>query len=152
MRINPTIEEATRTMLNHAVRGELEELRKKGASLDEGALREALGLCLAIAAHVTVDVCGGERPSEADLRTLADNVAKAETEFKLDATEIHRYLARSVFGGESLDQVFSSEDAASLPFLATGSILASYSPDGREWWDYLDAVESAIEATPESTS
>jgi hypothetical protein len=59
---------------------------------------------------------------------------------------VRAYLSRVVFGGEPLEDVFPAEAAGVLPLLVTASLLASYRPADRHWWEYLDQVWDAAEA------
>lgn len=154
MRIDPTTEEPTRELLGHAIRGEYDEFQRglMGFANDEG-LQQALLLAIAIAAYVAVDDNDGKRPTEDDLRELAESLAEIETRITITAEEAHAYLGKVVFGDQSLTDVFSEQDAARLPFIITGLLVAANTNTeaGQKWPEYLDAVEAALEATPDPT-
>lgn len=147
MRIEAKVEQSTRDLLNHAMKGELEELpRVIGAINDDRRVRESLELCVLIAGYVTIDVCGSEWPSEKSLRTISANLVKAETRFMLKDTEVYEFLARNALRFEPLRDVFSTPDDASLtPFLITASMLVTYGPAEKGVWEYLDEIEEALE-------
>lgn len=147
MRIDPKVENPTRTMLAHAVRGELDELTRVIEGIgDEQRFRECLELCVIIAGYVAVDVLGPEWPTDAGLRRMAQNAAKAEDEYRLDETQVYDFLRKSAIGFQSLDHVFSTgEEMASWPIVITASVLLTFCPRGKEIWAYLDDIEEALE-------
>ena len=147
MRIDPKVENPTRTMLAHAVQRELDELsgviREIG---DKQRFSECLELCVIISGYVAVDVLGPDWPTEAGLRRMAQKAAKAEDDYRLDETQIYDYLRKSAIGFQNLDHVFSSgEEMASWPIVITASLLLTFCPRGKEIWAYLDEIEEALE-------
>jgi hypothetical protein len=149
MRIDPQVERPTRDLLNHAMKGELPELPRIVRELgDDRRVRECLELCVLIAGYVTVDVCGAEWPTEASLRKISGNVARAETRSTLDEAEIYAFLERNALRFEPLNDVFATPDDATLtPFLITASLLVTYGPRDKGVWEYLDDAEEALEAS-----
>jgi hypothetical protein len=148
-RIDPDIEKATRDLLAHAIRGELEEMGGTVYAIGDRRYLECISLCIAIVGYIVVDA--SERwPTDADLREVARHAADSTTKFDLDASMIFDFLSRVVFGSEKLDQVFPDIAASTtLPVLATARILVSFRPQrlrDKEWWDYLDVIEGASEA------
>lgn len=148
MRIDVKAEETARALMGHAIRGELDVFQEKTTGIDEGELRAALVLAVTVSAYVAVDVCGGQKPSDADLRKLAENVTRLEKHVTLSENETYAFLASCCFGGQPVDSVFAPDDAIRLPFVIAGGLLAAYRNDGQEWWKYLDDIEAAIEAAP----
>jgi len=147
MRIDPKVEKPTRTMLAHAVRGELDELSGVIQGIeDEQRFRDCLDMCVIIAGYVAVDVLGPEWPTETGLRRMAQNAAKAEDEYRLDESQVYDYLRKSAVGFQGLDRVFAtSEEMASWPIVITASLLTTFCPRGKEIWSYLDDIEEALE-------
>jgi hypothetical protein len=147
MRIDPKIEKPTRDMLGDAIRGEFEEMAQAAQVIGDERFRECLGLCLRAAAYIAIDVCGQRWPSNADLHKIAQNMAGVEMEFDLRESDIYDYLARAALGFEPLIQVFPDpQTAASVPIFATATLLVSYRTHGKDWWDYLETIEEAVEA------
>jgi hypothetical protein len=145
MGIDPKIEKPTRTMLGHAIRGELEELASQIHAVGDDVYRQALALCLATAAYIAVDV-SGRWPTDADIREVARSAMEPTTDFQLSEADVYDYLSRSALGTERLDDVFSSlATAGSLPLLIAARLLVSFRPRGKDWWEYLDQVEAALE-------
>lgn len=151
MRIDPKVEAPTRDMLDHAMKGELDEIPDVIQAIGESQhYQQSIGLCALIAGYVVIDVCGSQWPHEADLRKIADNTAKRTTRYTLDPAQVYEYLSRSALRFEPLDQVFSkSADAANWPILMTASLIVVYCPQGKDVWQYLDEIEAGIEAADE---
>jgi hypothetical protein len=147
MRIDPKVEKPTRTMLGHAIRGELDELATVIQAAGNETYLGSIALCLAVAGYIAIDVCRMQWPGDADLREIARHTAETTTKFDLSASDIHDYLARAVLSFERLDQVFPSvESAVTLPVLITGRVLISFCPSDKEWWEYLDLIWNAVNA------
>lgn len=147
-KINPMIEEPTRELFGHALRAEFEAFEQKLSGFpDDESLREAVVLAAQIAAYVVVDQCGGERPSEFDLRKIAASASEIERRYEIDENKAFAYLSRGVFGGEPLDEVLSPQDAGAFPFIVGGNLLGSTAKveDGQSWTDYLDVIEAELE-------
>lgn len=147
MRIDPDIEKPTRDMLAHAIRGEFEEMAGVAQAVGDQRFQACLGLCLRAAAYIAIDVCGQRWPSNAELHDIAQNMAGVEMEFDLRESDVYDYLARAALGFEPLIQVFpDQQSAASVPIFATATLLVSYRAHGKDWWDYLERIEEAVEA------
>jgi hypothetical protein len=143
--IDPTVEEPTRDMLGHAIRGEMEDLSALIQSVGNERYRSALGLCLTAAAYIAVDV-SGRWPTDADAHEIARLVAERGTAVKLNQADVYDYLSGAALGFGSLPEVLGDQvAAATLPLLITGSLLFTFRPDGQKWWDYLDQIWAAYE-------
>jgi hypothetical protein len=144
--IDLKVEKPTRDMFGHAIRGELPDLAALIQSVGGDQYRHVLGLCLTAAAYIAVDV-SGRWPTDADVQEIARLVAERETEIKLDREDVHDYLSRAVLGFQPLPEALGDDvAAATLPVLITGSMLFTFRPKGRKWWDYLDQIWAAYEA------
>jgi hypothetical protein len=147
MRIDPKVEEPTRDLLGHAIRGEFDEFASLIEAIGEQRFLEAGSLCLRIAGYVAIDVCAWQWPTEADLREIARRMAAMDAKFELDESDVYAYLARAVLAFEPLLDVFPDKGkAATVPFFTTATLLVAYRPDGEHWWEYLDVIEQALEA------
>lgn len=148
MRIDVNIESSTRTMLDHAMRGELEVLPGLFEALGDASRRkQCLELCVLVAGYIAVDVAGGRWPSESNLRKIAANAVKVETRLNLTESGVYDYLARVVGRSEPPNQVFTDgNDAIFAPILITASLLLTFHPREKKIWEYLDEIEQATEA------
>jgi hypothetical protein len=143
--IDPEVEEPTRNMLGHAIRGELQDLAALIQSVGGERYNQVLGLCLTAAAYVAVDV-SGRWPTDADVREIARLTAERGTEIKVDQADVYDYLSGAVLGFRPLPEAFGDDvAAATLPLMITGSMVFMFRPDGQKWWDYLDQIWSAYE-------
>lgn len=142
--IDPRVEEPTRVMLGHAIRGDLPELT---AAIDSagGRYRRVLGLLLTAAAYIVVDV-SGRWPTDADVREIARFTAGHPASVHLDETRVYDYLSGAALGFRPLPGAFGDDlDEAALPALITGSMLFTFRPKGRRWWDYWRQIWRAYE-------
>ena len=150
MTIDRAVEGRTRDMLDHAMRGELEDIPPIFQGMETGAREQSLNLCVLVAGYIAIDVSGSQWPSDAVLRRIAENAVKAETRLKLDASEVYDFLTQTALRFEPLDQVFTNPtDAALAPILITASLLLTFCPKDKDLWTYLDEIESATEAAAE---
>lgn len=147
VKIDRTVEDRTRDMLGHAMRGELEEIPPILQDLGQDRLRESLNLCVLIAGYIAIDVCGSEWPTDAALQRIAENTVRAEKHLDLKVPQVRDYLARTALRFEPLDQVFPEPtDAVLAPILITGSLLLTFCPKDKDQWAWLDEIEAATEA------
>jgi hypothetical protein len=151
MPIDPKIEQPTRTMLGHAMRHELEDLAALIAADGNDAVLSAIALCIFASGYIAIDVSGMRWPTEPVLHKIAHNASEAATELDLGESDIYEYLSRVVLGSEKLDDVFAMPKAGMLPLLITANLLATFRPQEKHWWEYLDQIWDATE-TAEHTS
>jgi hypothetical protein len=143
--IDPKVEELTRDMLGHAIRGEFQELATLVQAVGDEKYRRILALSLTVAGYIAVDV-SGRWPTDADVRQIALNAARQETRMELDESEFYDYLSGTALGFQPLeDSLGGPEAAAMLPVLLTGSLLFTFKPQAQKWWEYLDQIWSAYE-------
>ena len=149
--IDRKIEQATRTMLGHAMRHELDDLAALMRTVGNETLVGSTTLCLFASAYIAIDTC--ERwPTDADIREIAKLAAsQSATELDISEQEIYEYLSRIALGSEKLDDVFSDEGLVTVPVYATANLLLGFRPRDKHWWEYLDQIWDAAE-TAERTS
>jgi hypothetical protein len=141
--IDPKVEQATRDMLGHAIRGELQDLATLIHAVGDATYKQALGMCVTAAAYIAVDV-SGRWPTDADLHQIARNTAREETRLDLEEDDIYDYLSGAAFGYKQLAEALGSDEAAAtLPVLITGSMIITLCPRDKEWWEYLDQIWNA---------
>lgn len=138
--IDPAVEGHTRTMLGHAIRGELDDLATQVHAIGDETYGKVIAMCLPAAAYIAVDV-SGHWPADTDLRRIAANAARAEPRLDLKEDDIYNYLSKAALGYQPLEDALGSlEAAAALPVLITGSMLVTFCPREKEWWEYLDQI------------
>jgi hypothetical protein len=99
MRIDPRIEEPTRKMLGHAIRGELPALEAEIDAVGDETYAAGITLCLIIA----VDLAG-RWPTEADIRELARHTAASSTDYELREQDVYDYLSRGALGFQPIQR------------------------------------------------
>ena len=145
MGIDRKVEQATRVMLGHAIRHELDDLAAVMRTAGNETFVGSIPLCLFASAYIAIDVC--ERwPTDADVREIAKNAAESVTRLDISEQEIHEYLSRVALGSQRLDEVFSDEGIGTIPLFATANLLSKFSPEEKEWWEYLDQIWDAADA------
>jgi hypothetical protein len=149
-RINAKVEKVLREAVGDVPRVEPDQIGAPFSKLDDDERAEAIGLAIIITCYVMVDVCGNTWPVESTVRRIAEDLATGTStaeRLHLDPEQIHAYLSRAVLRSERLEDVIPDEPAFTrLPLIVAGEALAVYAPKEMGMWDYLDHVESAIEA------
>jgi hypothetical protein len=146
MLIDPKVDGVARELLGHAVRGELDEYASAVGAIGERGYLAAGELCTRVAGYIAIDVCGQEWPTQVDLLRIAKIMAKAEMRFALDEQEVYDYLALAALGFQPVVDVFPDlAKAGTIPFFVTAALLVAYHQEGTHWWEYLDAIEKALE-------
>jgi hypothetical protein len=151
MRIDPRIEEPTREMLGHAIRGELPELEAEIAAVGDETYAAGITLCLIIAGYIAVDLAG-RWPTEADIRELARHTAASSTDYELREQDVYDYLSRGALGFQPIQEVFPDPGQDyTLPVLITAQMLIAFRlGDGHDLGRYLDTVWNAVEAAEQA--
>jgi hypothetical protein len=147
MKIDMQVEPLVRETLSAAVKHDTDRLdRALDAFTDESQQRTGLELVLAIARLVLHDLYDGRKPTDVEVRPLADFVAEGTNWTGLPAEEIRKFLLL-LLGDTS--QNFEHGAVIFLAFVVTATMLsARRKPEGQWWFDYLDQVEAALEALP----
>jgi hypothetical protein len=143
--IDPEVERPAREMLGQAISGELDELETLIQSIGGDQYGRVLGMCLAAAAYVAVDV-SGRWPTDADLREIARLVEEHDVELLLDRVDVYHYLADAALGFQRLSEALDDGTGnVALPVLITASMLFTFCPNDHEWETYLDQIWSAYD-------
>jgi hypothetical protein len=145
MVINPKIEAPTREMLDHAIKHQLEDLSALIVAKGDKVLVGAVNLCTFAAAYIAIDVSGMRWPSEVVLRKIAHNASQSAARLPVTEDHIFEFLSRVALGKEMLDDVFSPGGAGVVPIYATASMLLTFFPEGKHWFEYLDQIWNAAE-------
>jgi hypothetical protein len=149
--INAEAETALREALAAVSRLELDQIEPALDVLDERELAEALGLAILITGYVAVDACGTEWPTQHSIQRIADALTRVGTitkQLQLDSGKIYQFLSRVVLGSETLDEFFKPEDPdlVRFPIIVAHQVTGVYCPREIGIWDYMDQIESGIEA------
>lgn len=152
MEIDDRVEPVVRAVLDAAVHHDSVrfEVALQGFA-DDASTRKGVELALAICAFVLFDLHDG-KPSADQVRELAEEISQQEAWMEPTADEVDAFLTALVNGAPMKD-VLPAESVIVLSYLVAANLLASSSnTDEGEWWfNYLDKVEAAIEATPDRT-
>jgi hypothetical protein len=148
-RLDPEVERIFREALGHAARAEMAELAKVQNDASVAQLAACLSLCGLVTAYVAIDVFDRNWPDSAALARIAKHTATSGELVKrtgLTMEDAYEYISRAALRGEALDKVFPDPDKlVTVPFLVASSILPGYRPQGKHWWEWLDAIEDALE-------
>jgi hypothetical protein len=143
MVIDRQVEKATRAMLGHAIRHELDDLAAVLQTVENEDHLGSVPLCLLASAYIAIEAC--ERwPTDADLREIA-NAAGPATRLDIGEQEIYAYLSRVALGSENPDDIFPAESVATIPLYVTANLLVTFCPRDKNWWEYLDQIWMAAE-------
>jgi hypothetical protein len=149
--INAKAEAALREALAAVSRLELDQIEPALDVLDERELGEALGLAILITGYVAIESCGTERPAQQNIQRIAEDLATTGTisrQLQLDSGRIRRFLSQVVLGPDHLDEFFTPEDPdlVRFPVIVANRATGVYCPKEIGIWDYIDQIESSIEA------
>ena len=146
MLIDIKVEEVARDLLGHAIKGELDEFAAVAETVGEQRFLEAGSLCLRVSGYITIDIYGQEWPACTDVRGLAAVTASGDMRFGLEENDVYEYLAYVSLGIHPIGEMFPDEKkAATIPFFVTATLLDAYRPEGKQWWEYLDVIERALD-------
>ncbi|GIJ45815.1 hypothetical protein Val02_27010 [Virgisporangium aliadipatigenens] len=144
MKIDGQVEPILRKLFAGAVRRDPEQITTQIQALgSDDAVRKAVELAIAVTGYVLLDVHGG-KPTDEQLRVIADDMARIEEWAGFSAEEIGTFLSR-VVAGEPLAGALPQDTATMLTFIVPGVLLSGFRTKPENWWDYLDRAEAAIE-------
>jgi hypothetical protein len=148
MNIDDRVESLVREGIDAAVKKNLDRLHAVFATISDGGIATAAtDLVRAVCAKVVLDTFHGQRPTYAQIDSLAGDVAFEEGWARVRKNGIATLL-HSVLSDEELPcHDLSPDEELALPFIVAANLLNENSepPDG-DWVDYLDRVESTIAA------
>lgn len=147
MPISNKIDETFREIMQYAIRNEVEELQRMFAEAGEKATGQIFSLAVQASAYITIDVSEGW-PDDGDLKEVAKITARSRAKAPVAYDEVYTYLSRVVFGRKKLEVVFPDpEKAAMVPlFTLANQVIAFNPPQGEGWNEWLDVIETGIEA------
>jgi hypothetical protein len=145
MVIDSRVERLTRTMLGHAIRHELHDLAALIRRTGGEPFAACVPLWLFASAYIAIDV-SGRWPTDTDLHDIAERAAKSGPLLDISDLQIYQYLSRVALGQQQLADVFSDEALATIPLFATANLLTKFTPEEKQWWEYLDQIWDAAES------
>lgn len=144
MNVDPKIEDSTRTMIGHTVRGELRELDQLIETVGDQVYGMSAAYCVLAAAYLAIDV-SGRWPTDTDVRKIAQLAASSSSRYGLSEQDVYDYIARIALAGELMNLVFAGADVdIRLPVLITAQLLVAFCPKGKTVWEYLDTIWNAF--------
>lgn len=146
MKIDSRVEPLVRNTIYTAVIGSFSELEKALQSFsDDETAQKAIELGVSLIYVLMIDIYEG-MPSDEEIQALAAEVARAE-DWAQPTEEGVTVFLRRLMKGEPFAGVVPVEDIVILTFVVAAHLLSSCRRDDEEWWDYLDRVEAALEAS-----
>jgi hypothetical protein len=149
MVIDTQIEPIVRSIFGAVVKRDEDKLDASLKAFPDSAARlEGLKLAIAICGFVVFDAYDG-KPTTKEISLLAAEIASLEGWSALTTSEVDKFLD-AVLNGKPLGDAFDPTTATMLTYIVTGCLLSSSVKlqEGEWWFNYLDRVEAAIEATP----
>ena len=146
----PRIYELTRTMLDHAVHGQLDRLATRLRAENQNTTQLVLDQCVTVADCIVNGRSAAWPPSEADLHMIAAitsscmenpeySEARVEPPAAIADPVIYDFLSRAVVRGERIDDVFRTGDPAVLAVRITAAMLVAFLP-GRPRQGHLELI------------
>jgi hypothetical protein len=146
MFVDPKVEKPTRTMIGNVIREEFDDLETEMRRIGNDMFERALVLCIFVSGYVAVEVPEGW-PTDADLREIARHTSVSAGGFELSQDDVFAFLSRVALGNESMAKVFPSpEVGVMLPLQVASTLLLAFRPRDKDWWEYLDVIEYALDA------
>jgi hypothetical protein len=135
----------TRNMLAAAVTGDLASLAALVWSVRDKTYQRALGLCMATAVYVAVDV-GRRPPAGCGPREGARFGAEPENAIRFSEAIARAFDAETALGTRPPEATLTdAAKAARLTIVMTGRMVFLFRPAGSAWWQYLDyAWETSV--------
>lgn len=148
MDIDERVEPLVREAIDAAVKKNLDQLHAAFSAIsDRGTVTNATDLVRAVCAQVVLDTFHGQRPTYAQIDSLAGDIAFEEGWARVRKNDIATLLNNVLLGEEQVYHELSPEEEVALPFIVAANLLTENSePSDGDWIDYLDRVESSIAA------
>lgn len=147
------IEKPFRDALGHAAKQRVSELHAHLAKLTDEQIAGSIGMCGFVSAYTAIDVVSRRWPTDAGLHHMAGKVmAGGNRDEPHGVTEqnLYRFLSECALGFKPYAEVFDdlSDDPhkyLAAPFFFTLNLLATFCPQGKTIWEFLDQIENAYE-------
>jgi hypothetical protein len=118
------------------------------ADLDDTDWQMAVWLGVFVCGFIVKDVFP-DGPTDDELRGLAQGIIDAESDW-VDlgpVDQVATYLRAAADGDPTLAGL-PRKDVIGLTFVCGGHLLATHRLKDQNWWEYLDEIWAALEATP----
>lgn len=140
--IDPKLEATFRELVGHAIHDRENEIVRIIATAGQEAYGKILTLTIEASAY-TVLYAAERWPNDADLKETSRIAAAAKSGLEISADDIYAFLKDVVFGSGPAG--FHGHPMTPLGTL--GRLLVSFKPPtGDSWNDFLDTIETGIEA------
>jgi hypothetical protein len=148
MKIDERIEAHVREAFSAVIGKDGDRLVAALDGLDEHDSQIAIGLGLTVCEFVLKDAYG-DNPTEAELLDEARDIVAAESEWvDLGTPEQVATFLGAVAREDTSFAGLSRKDIVGLTFVCGGHLLATRSLDDQKWWEYLNEIWAAVEASP----
>lgn len=148
MDIDGRVEPLVREAIDAAVKKNLDRLHAAFTEIsDGGTVTSATDLVRAVCAKAVLDTFHGQRPTYAQIDSLAGDIAFEEGWARVRKNDIATLLNNALSDEEPAYHELSPDEEVALPFIVAANLLTENSePSDGDWVDYLDRVESTITA------
>lgn len=152
-RLPQKFEEPFRDALGHAAKRRLGELRALRESMTDEQLEATVSLCGIVAAYVAINTVSRRWPTDSGLHLMAQKTVEGSNPDEVSGvTEENMYLFLSecalgfkTFAGVFAERFDDLDTFYAAPFFLTVNLMASFCPEGKTIWEFLDMIEDAYE-------
>lgn len=146
-------EKPFRDGLGHAAKRRVTELHGMLKQLSTEQLAGMVTLSCYVAAYTAIDVVERQWPNDAQVRRMAQKTVEGGTsfaEFGVTEENVYRFLSHCALGGQPYEDVFANifpnpPEFFAAPLFITANVLATFVPQGKTIWEFLDLIEAAYE-------
>jgi hypothetical protein len=143
MAVEPLVREAFGAAVDQDIDGSIDAIKKMIDRGDAG-VQDSVNLATAVATFALIDIHGGRRPSDEELRDLAGSFVEMESWARFDAETALTFL--TALADQKSAEGLTPETVGRIVFVMGAWLLAAFGPDERSWSMYLDQILSTIEA------
>jgi hypothetical protein len=107
-------------------------------------VRDSVTLASLIASTALLDLSDGEAPDEDELQELVKSLLEMEAWAGIEPPDARSLL--QALSGETDRPILPPETYTRIIFVVGAWLLASFEPEDRTWYDYLDQILTRLEA------
>jgi hypothetical protein len=152
-RLPEEIEKPFRDGLDHVAKQRGAELQPMLKQLSAEQLAGIVNLSCLVTAYTALDVAERRWPSDAQVRRMAQGVVKdGNRDDHAGVTEqnVYLFLSQCALGFKPYEDVFADvftdpPEFFAAPLYFTANMLATFVPNGKTIWQFLDLIESSYE-------
>lgn len=142
MQVEPLVREAFAAAIGSNPKRSFDALQAM-ADRGDGTVGDCIALAGAVATVAMFDLFAGKAPTDDEVAELGDQLAEMEAWADLDVPTARKLL--SVVAMKVEDPELPSDAYIRLVFVAGAWLLASFGPEERTWYDYLDEILARLE-------